>query len=478
MKPSVPEVSTPLARKAVATDASPVASTQGLSHPGYRRRAVAQAASRLHGDVWGPFDAAAAAVSVLLAHWLSPMFQGVLIGRQTLRIAALQAIFLVLIAYAVGLYDWNVLTRRGLILRRGVVAVSSATVATLAFHYFVFYEPIGRWITVFSFALTAVLVLAPRYAVWRVLQLRPRRLLFVGESPFVTATVLSIEKDLHRAYEVVGSWRSAAEGDLVEACQSLDVDEIVLPLEASSDPDLMPSVLRCLPLGCQVRSVADFHEDAFRSVPVAHVSSDWLLSGGLDTSNHLGDVVKRTSDAVFALVLLIVSLPVTLLTALLIALQRDGPVFYTQLRLGRHERLFRILKFRTMRTDAEAGEAQWASGDDPRVTRLGRLLRRSRIDELPQLANILLGHMSFVGPRPERPEFAARLEEAIPFYAWRHMVRPGLTGWAQINYPYGASIEDTRRKLEFDLYYIRHFSLLTDAVIVLRTMTAALHGGR
>jgi len=472
MKPSTPEVSTPLAR-----EGTPVR----LSAAGSRRasgRTVAQAASRLRGDLWGPFDAVAAATAVVLAHRLSPVFLGVLLGPQTLRIAAAHAIFFVLIAYAVGLYDWNVLTRRGLILRRGVIAAATATVLTLAFQYFVFYQPIGRRITLFTMVLTALLVLLPRYAVWRVLQLRPRRLLFVGESPLGATTVASLEKDLHRAYEVVGTWRSADEGDLVEACQALDVDEIVLPLDAERVKDLMPSVLRCLPLGCRARSVADFHEDAFRSVPVEHVSADWLLSGGLDTSNHLVEVLKRLADALLALALLVVTLPVTLLTALLVRLQGDGPVFYTQVRLGRHERPFRILKFRTMRVDAEADEPRWASGDDPRATRLGRLLRRTRIDELPQLANIVLGHMSFVGPRPERPEFAAQLEQSIPFYAWRHMVRPGLTGWAQINYPYGSSIEDARRKLEFDLYYIRHFSLLTDVVIVLRTVTAAMHGGR
>ena len=470
MKPSAPEVSASLPREASARPAVRARRSSG--------RAFAQAASRLRGDLWGPFDAVAAAAAAVLAHKLSPMFLGEVLGRQTLRIAAAHAAFLVLFAYAVGLYDWNVLTRRGLILRRGVLAVVAATITTLAFHYFAFYQPIGRWITVLTASLTVLFVLVPRYAVWRVMQLRRRRLLFVGDSPLAAATIESIQKDLHRAYEVVGTWRGPDEGGLVEACQALDVDEIVLPPDSSRVQDLMPSVLRCLPLGCQARSVADFYEDAFRSVPVRHVSPDWLLSGGLDTSNHLVEVVKRVGDAVLALALLVATLPLALLTALLIRLSADGPVFYTQVRLGRHERPFRIVKFRSMRVDAEAAEPLWASGNDPRATRLGRFLRRTRIDELPQLVNILLGHMSFVGPRPERPEFAATLEQAIPFYAWRHMVRPGLTGWAQINYPYGSSIEDARRKLEFDLYYIRHFSLLTDVVIVLRTVTAAMHGGR
>jgi lipopolysaccharide/colanic/teichoic acid biosynthesis glycosyltransferase len=131
-----------------------------------------------------------------------------------------------------------------------------------------------------------------------------------------------------------------------------------------------------------------------------------------------------------------------------------------------------------MRKDAEAAGAQWASDEDPRRTPVGRLLRRTRLDEVPQVANILRGEMSFVGPRPERPEFVAELEVLLPYYAWRHFVRPGLTGWAQVNLPYGSSIEDARRKLEYDLYYVRHYSLLTDLLIVLRTAAAALRGAR
>jgi lipopolysaccharide/colanic/teichoic acid biosynthesis glycosyltransferase len=183
-------------------------------------------------------------------------------------------------------------------------------------------------------------------------------------------------------------------------------------------------------------------------------------------------------DVALAFVLVVATAPVLLLLALLVKLSGGGPAFYAQTRVGHYGRTFRMLKLRTMRVDAENGEARWAQGDDPRQTRLGRILRRTRLDELPQLLNILVGEMSFVGPRPERPEFVATLEKAIPYYAWRHAVRPGLTGWAQINYPYGSSVEDAVRKLEYDLYYIRNFSLGTDLFIVLRTLAAAMRGAR
>ena len=214
------------------------------------------------------------------------------------------------------------------------------------------------------------------------------------------------------------------------------------------------------------------------AVPVLHVPPEWLLAKGLDTSNHLAEAVKRMTDIALAVLLLVLSAPFHLL-AILVLQVSGGPVFYSQTRLGRHGRPFQILKLRTMRVDAEEdGSAVWASEEDPRATRLGRVLRRTRIDELPQLVNILVGEMSFVGPRPERPEFVDELERTIPFYAWRHFVRPGLTGCAQINYPYGATAEDARRKLEYDLYYMRHYSVLTDLSIALRTVTAALRGAR
>jgi lipopolysaccharide/colanic/teichoic acid biosynthesis glycosyltransferase len=216
----------------------------------------------------------------------------------------------------------------------------------------------------------------------------------------------------------------------------------------------------------------------FRSVPVRHVTPQWLLARGWDSSDHLAEALKRASDVVLAAALLVACAPLLLIVALGQRLSERGPVFYSQVRVGRYGRPFRIHKLRTMRVDAETDGPSWAAPDDPRRTRLGGLLRRTRVDELPQLWNILRGDMSFVGPRPERPEFVAELERTLPFYGWRHLVRPGLTGWAQINYPYGAGVEDAERKLEFDLYYLRHPSWLNDAGIVLRTAGRALRGAR
>ena len=192
------------------------------------------------------------------------------------------------------------------------------------------------------------------------------------------------------------------------------------------------------------------------------------------------DFPKRAFDVAISLFLLVLTLPVLLCAMLAIRLDSRGPILYWQERVGRGGALFKMCKLRTMRVDAETSGPQWAALGDPRTTRVGGLLRRLRIDELPQVFNVLKGEMSFVGPRPERPFFVEQLAREIPLYAARHAVKPGITGWAQVNYPYGASVEDARRKLSFDLYYVRRASLLLDLSIVLATPKAVLfdRGGR
>jgi len=447
-------------------------------------RALYHAASKLRGGWWWPIDAVAATACMLLAHRLSPVFTGDPLGSEPLRAAFIYASSFVLLAYTVGLYDWDVLARsRMTLVLRGLLCVVAAAGITVVAFYAVYYRPIGRWVVAVAVALTAPLVLGPHIALLVQLQSRRRRVLFVGHSPLTDRMVEAFERAPRPLCQVVGRWtpddgHPGNGDDLVDLARSRGVDEIVLPTSLSNVQTALLPALRCLPLGCRVRSEADFHEDMFRAVPVAAVTPEWMLGRGWDASDHLTEAVKRLGDVALAFALLVLTAPLQLFLALLVKLSGPGPAFYRQTRVGQYGRTFSMLKLRTMRADAETGEAKWAQGDDPRQTGLGRILRRTRLDELPQLLNILLGEMSFVGPRPERPEFVATLEKAIPYYAWRHAVRPGLTGWAQINYPYGSSVEDSLRKLEYDLYYIRNFSLATDLFIVLRTLAAAMRGAR
>jgi exopolysaccharide biosynthesis polyprenyl glycosylphosphotransferase len=210
-------------------------------------------------------------------------------------------------------------------------------------------------------------------------------------------------------------------------------------------------------------------------VPVDSLKASWLVYGEGFVQGPVRRAVKRAFDVLSSSLLLLVSSPVMLLAALAIKLDSRGPLLYSQQRVGLGGRTFECVKFRSMRTDAESdGVARWASKNDSRVTRVGALLRKTRIDELPQLISVLKGEMSIVGPRPERPEFVATLKEKIPFYDLRHGVKPGVTGWAQVRYSYGASMDDARRKHQFDLYYLKNNTLLMDLQILVETVTVVL----
>ena len=239
---------------------------------------------------------------------------------------------------------------------------------------------------------------------------------------------------------------------------------------------LAASVLLDLKLrGVRVFDEMGFWEQHLGRINLQRADAQWLIFADGFSSSRLGDLLKRGMDILITLGMLCLTLPLMLLTALLIKLDSPGPVFYRQVRAGLHGQSFVLFKFRSMSVDAEAGgRPRWASQQDPRITRVGGFIRSTRIDELPQLLNVLNGEMSFVGPRPERPHFVEQLSQIIPFYLERNYVKPGLTGWAQVNFPYGASVEDARQKLSYDLYYVKNRSLFLDIVILFSTVRVIL----
>ena len=228
--------------------------------------------------------------------------------------------------------------------------------------------------------------------------------------------------------------------------------------------------------GMQVEASSSFIERLTMRVPVEEIRDSWLLMEYGFNLNAKGLLrrVKRITDIGAALGLLIITLPITIVAAIIVYFESPGPVIYRQARVGLNGKEFTLLKFRSMVNDAEKDGAVWASQNDPRVTRIGKIIRKLRIDELPQLLNVLCGDMSLIGPRPERMEFVQELEKKIPYYYLRHTVKPGITGWAQVSYPYGASETDSRIKLEYDLYYIKNMSLLFDLKILLKTIGVVL----
>jgi sugar transferase (PEP-CTERM system associated) len=264
-------------------------------------------------------------------------------------------------------------------------------------------------------------------------------------------------------------WSATESDDLLLLARRLGVTEIVV---ATDDRRGLPvcELLHCKLSGIKVTDFLDFWERETRTVDLDALKPSWLFYSDGFRCGPLDEFLKRFFDIVGSSSLLIFTLPLLAMTACLIKLESSGPVLYRQERVGLNGRVFTILKFRSMRADAETdGRPRWAAKRDPRITRVGAIIRKLRIDELAQIINVLRGDMSFIGPRPERPFFVAELARAIPYYSERHWVRPGITGWAQINSPYGASTEDGRRKLTYDLYYVKNRSIFLDALILLQT---------
>ena len=265
---------------------------------------------------------------------------------------------------------------------------------------------------------------------------------------------------------------------LLRLVETHDLSALLLSVSPMRSHELLSRLRPLRYAGVEIMDYVALSEELAQEIPLAHINDEWLMTVALNSSVIQIQKVKRALDIAVSLVGLIPGLPLILLSGLLIKLTSPGPVIYRQTRVGLGGKPYVLYKLRTMRSDAEAGGAVWASKVDARVTKVGYYLRKWRLDELPQLFNILSGEMSLVGPRPERPEFTEKLAAFIPFYNERHLVQPGLTGWAQVRYPYTASFEAAARKLQFDLYYIKNMSFLLDVSILLRTFKTILVGLR
>ena len=256
------------------------------------------------------------------------------------------------------------------------------------------------------------------------------------------------------------------------------VDEVIVALsERRSGSMSLRDLLDCKISGIRVSDISTHFEKRLGQIRLDYVNAGWLIFGEGFNQGFLRTAIKRVFDVICGTALFVVSLPVMLLTMLAIAIDSRGPIFYRQERVGLNGKSFQVIKFRSMRCDAEEdGSPRWAQAADDRVTRVGRLIRRVRIDELPQLYNVLKGEMSMVGPRPERPFFVESLTKDIPFYAIRNSVKPGVTGWAQVRYEYGSTVEDAKQKLQYDLYYVKNHSLFLDCVVLFETVGVVLTG--
>jgi sugar transferase (PEP-CTERM system associated) len=262
--------------------------------------------------------------------------------------------------------------------------------------------------------------------------------------------------------------------DLLNLVDELQPDLVLVALADMRRALPLEELLECRLRGLAVQDWATFYEKLTGKVFVRNLRPSWLIFSDGFVKNQLTQTVKRATDLVLAAVGLVACLPLMAVVALAIKLDSRGPVLFRQARVGQHGRIFVVNKFRSMTVDAERNGAVWAVLNDPRVTRVGKWLRRLRLDELPQFMNVLIGDMSFIGPRPERPEFVRALQRRIPFYMERHSVKPGITGWAQVRHQYAASVEDSLEKLQYDLYYVKNLSPLLDLLILLSTIQVVL----
>ncbi|HUR20168.1 MAG TPA: exopolysaccharide biosynthesis polyprenyl glycosylphosphotransferase [Vicinamibacterales bacterium] len=309
-----------------------------------------------------------------------------------------------------------------------------------------------------------------------------RRMLVVGDGTEAAAALALAREPGLRDVQVLSPGQSA-EGESLNVSESiqamavrLGATEVVVAVRGAVSDHTLDQLLKCREAGIEVVTLAAVYEQALQRVPVRHVGHDWLFTQLLSGagSHEPSPVFKRAFDLVVAVALGVPGVLLGVVAAVAILLESGRPLFYSQVRQGRGGRLFRLTKFRTMKLDAEVDGPRWSPKDDPRITRVGRVLRKTHVDELPNLWAVLRGHLSMVGPRPERPEFIASLEREVPLYRARLIVTPGLTGWAQVNTEYGDSVEQAATKLEYDLYYVRHRSLWFDISILARTVSRML----
>ncbi len=394
--------------------------------------------------------------------------------------------------YMTDLYDFDIPFSSARYLFRYFIGFSVATTAVVIAFYFLPSLKTGRVV----FAMTAAKIVVFTYA-WRIglewafrsFFERPRKILIVGAGR-AGMTIYRLIKD-NKGFDVVGFIDDERTSGVVNSPEILGdftvldemvthhkVDSIVITITHPRDPELLKCVLHSKMEGVQVYDMPGFYEEVTGKVPVEFLSDLWFVNTpilGVKRSfyNHR---VKRMLDITCSLMCIIATLPVMVIIAAAIKLESRGPVFYRQKREGLYGKTFDLVKFRSMRQDAEKEGAVWAVENDPRVTRVGRIIRKLRLDEIPQVWNVLKGEMSFIGPRPERPEFIKRLKTKIPYYSLRDSVKPGITGWAQVNYPYGSSEKDALEKLKYDFYYIKNVTPVLDFHILVRTIKVAIFG--
>ncbi len=445
------------------------------------------------------FDALALCASIYLAVLVRFGPPDSIYYIQEKLLPLIMSVFLFIgIFYINGLYDPT--QTRGY--SKDMARISASVLLSIVLGAVIFYATfsfaIGRGIFILMILFIWFFTSLPRMTYLFIVEKKflSKKTIIVGDDSSVSDTIDLIERHPYSLYEIEGIVtsektlaRDAIKGykilgtidDIHEIVKHRKIDTVMV---SSLDPRrsrIFKDLRVCMYQGMEMLDFVSVYEDLENQVPIKYIDDEWLFASIMNYPNFHVKKIKRLVDIIGSVALIIILFPVGLLSALLVKLDSNGPVFYTQKRLGRYGRSFRLIKFRSMvrHAERESNGPVWSQEDDNRITRVGRWLRRTRLDEVPQLINILRGDMSLVGPRPERPAFVKELSEKIPFYPERLYVQPGLTGWAQINFPYTSTIEESKIKLQYDVYYIKNVSFFLDLFILLKTLkTVLLSKGR
>jgi len=424
----------------------------------------------------------------------SPGAEDELISRYGFYKAALATAFCLSAFYLYDLYDFVIMHDRRELVLRLAQALGLAWVALAITFYALPQLMLGRGVSLIALPLALTLMVGWRLSIHWFLG-HPgigERILIVGSGAQAIEVAREALERRDAGFRVVGFADNSPEllgkslinprvigltSELDQIVRRENVDRIVVAMGERRGTFPTDQLLHLSLSGnVTIEECASFYERLTGRVHLDMMRPSWLIFSGRGRQARLSGFLRVASHRIAAFFGAILSLPIVLATAIAIKLESPGPVLYRQERVGENGRTFMVMKFRSMRTDAEKDGPVWAQTGDNRATRIGRIIRKIRVDEIPQFWNILKGDMNFVGPRPERPHFVKQLAEEIPYYEQRHLIAPGLTGWAQIKYPYGASIEDARQKLQYDLYYIKNQSLLLDAIILFETVKTILFG--
>ena len=390
-----------------------------------------------------------------------------------------------IVFYIIGLYDLSLARNNLFFFMTLTQALVISVILAVLFFYFIPYFGIAPKTNLFvSFLIFSVL-----FVLWRQFYNQfikssalLNNVLILGQDQETKELIQYVKNNPqlgHHIKKVLAPEEVRLLNDLIDIIIKEKIQTVVIDADPHKDKNLIQNLYQCLPLKIIVADLPTFYEKITGKIPVSAIGEIWFLQNLMNDQKTLFKGIKRIMDILFGILLGAPTLILTPLIALLIKIDSRGPIFYRQKRVGRDSRIFDIIKFRTMVQDAEKYGAQWIKENDKRVTRVGKFLRKTRLDELPQIWNILKNDMSFVGPRPERPEFAfsENLLEQIPFYQVRQSIKPGLTGWAQTKYPDSSSVKDSVQKLQYDLYYIKNRSIAIDLAIILKTIKIILSGG-